>query len=269
MTLVALVLTVFINSNVVATEQVFTFGIVPQQSASKLARLWGPIFEHISNETGLKIRFTTAPDIPEFEKRLASGEYDLAYMNPYHYTVFSKKPGYKAFSKARDKSIKGIIVVSKDSNIISLKQLNNIPIAFPAPASFAATILTQSGLVKNNIQFTPKYVSSHDSVYRTVARGIFLAGGGVVRTFKNMDPEIRHQLNILWTSEGFTPHALAAHPRLTQSTVLKIQRALINMDKSVMGMMLLNTIRIEGFESAKDNDWDDVRALKIHRQVKQ
>ncbi len=41
--------------------QTFTFGIVPQQAASKLARL----------------QFKTAPNIPEFEHCLANGEYDI------------------------------------------------------------------------------------------------------------------------------------------------------------------------------------------------
>jgi phosphonate transport system substrate-binding protein len=67
-----------------------SFGVVPQQSATELAKAWIPLFNVLSESAGLGLRFATAPSIPIFEQRLAAGEYDLAYMNPYHYTVFSQ-----------------------------------------------------------------------------------------------------------------------------------------------------------------------------------
>lgn len=244
-------------------EYSLNFGIVPQQSATKLAKLWGPIFNHIEKETNIKIHFETAPNIPIFEKRLAAGKYDLAYMNPYHYVVFSETSGYEALVKASNKRIKGIIVVHQTSKIKNLNNLNYSELAFPAPAAFAASILTRSALTQKGVLFTAKYVSSHDSVYRAVAKGIYPAGGGVIRTFNNTSPEIRKQLKIMWTSKGFTPHAIAAHPRVNKSEIKKIQRALINMKHSVVGKALLNNIKIKGFAVGFDQDWNDVRALNI------
>ncbi|CRI63664.1 hypothetical protein THIOKS11410013 [Thiocapsa sp. KS1] len=54
-----------------------TFGVVPQQAASKLARLWSPILDDLGARTGVRIGFRTAPDTPTFERRLAAGDYDL------------------------------------------------------------------------------------------------------------------------------------------------------------------------------------------------
>lgn len=245
------------------TAESLTFAVVPQQSASKLTKLWGPIVEQLRQESGINIRFVTAPDIPTFEKRLTAGEYDIAYMNPYHYIVFKQTVGYQALAKARDKKIKGILVVAKNSNINKLSDLDNNTLAFPAPAAFAASILTQSDLTAQQVNFTPAYVSSHDSVYRTVAKGIFPAGGGVVRTFKNIDPEIRSQLRILWTTDGYTPHAIATHPRVKADDRAKLQKALIEMNQQVVGLKLLDNINITGFENAQDSDWNDIRALKL------
>lgn len=242
-----------------------TFGIVPQQSASKLAQLWGPIINEINKQSGLNIHFATAPNIPIFEARLAAGEYDIAYMNPYHYTVFHQKSGYQALAKARDKRIKGIIVVAKDSKVNSLLELKNSTLAFPAPAAFAATILTQADLSAQHVNFTPKYVSSHDSVYRSVAKGIYPAGGGIVRTFRNIDENIRKQLKILWTTNGYTPHAIATHPRIPPEMAKKIQRILIKMGEQTKGKQLLHSIKIKSFEEAINSDWDDVRKLKLNQ----
>ena len=246
-----------------ADTKPLTFGIVPQQSAAKLARLWGPITQYLSEQTGRKIVFKTAPNIPTFEKRVLAGEYDLAYMNPYHFTVFNQKPGYRAVARQANKLIKGIIVVRKDSALSGLSELQGERLAFPAPAAFAASVLPRAELTQQGVAFEPKYVSSHDSVYRNVAKGLFPAGGGIQRTLNNVAPDVREQLRILWTTSGYTPHAIAVHPGMDQSTLKAVQDALLAMNESEKGRQLLASIKFKGIEAATDKDWDDVRALNI------
>jgi len=246
------------------TRVVYTFGIVPQQSASKLARLWIPILKRISAETGFELNFKTAPSIPEFERRLADGEYDIAYMNPYHYTVFHDAPGYKAFAKQKDKMISGILITRKDSPIKTPAELKHKVLAFPAPAAFAASVLPRSYLKKAGIDFTPKYVSSHDSVYLGVAAGLYPAGGGIKRTFNNIDKTLQDQLRILWETEKFTPHAFAVHPRVEQEHIKVIAKVMFALEQDNQGKKLLSSINFKGIVPAKDSDWDDVRMLDIN-----
>lgn len=243
--------------------ETISFGIVPQQSAKKLAKLWTPINEYLSSKSGLKIQFETAQDIPTFEKRVLAGEYDLAYMNPYHYTVFNQKPGYEAIIKQKGKRIKGIVVVPKESAITSLNELNGKTLSFPSPAAFAASVLPRAKMAADGINITPQYVSSHDSVYLTVSRGLFPAGGGVVRTFNNTDPRVKDNLKILWTTPGYTPHAFAVHPRLSAEVKDKLQKALLSLNGNPEGQALLKTINFKGMAVAENGDWDDVRSLKI------
>lgn len=240
-----------------------TFGVVPQQSAGKLARLWTPVFENLSAATGYRIEFRTAPDIPEFERRLARGEYDLAYMNPYHYTTFHKQPGYEAFAKAKDKKLKGIVVVREDSTYKEMDQLAGQTLAFPSPAAFAASIVTRSYLQNQSIPILAEYVSSHDSVYLGVAKGLYPAGGGVMRTFNNVEEDIRDQLRILWVSPGYTPHAFAAHPRLDKTVVDTIRDAMLRLDETSGGRALLGNLKLKGIISAEDEEWGDIRALNL------
>ncbi len=259
--LVLFVMVFALCSNVSAKE--YTFGIVPQQSAKKLAQKWGPILNWLSEKAGVDIKFATARDIPTFEKRLAAGEYDFAYMNPYHFTVFNRSPGYVALARQANKSIQGILVVHKDSDLSTLSDLQNTTLAFPSPAAFAASLLPQAELKKNNIVYKPRYVSSHDSVYLNVAKGLAPAGGGVMRTFKNTDPAVRAQLRIFWKTSKYTPHAIASHPDVPVVDRRKVQNALIAMGKSEVGAELLRSIRFEGLQIADDDLWDDVRALNL------
>ena len=53
---------------------------------------------------------------------------------------------------------------------------------------------------------------------------------------------------------------------LTDPTVAKhLQQALIQMEYSEAGSQMLQGIRIQGWEAANDQDWDDVRGLQIQK----
>ena len=243
-------------------------GIVPQQAPSKLLESWQPVLSILQQRTGERLVFRTAPDIPTFEQRLAAGEYDFAYMNPYHFTVFNRgDQGYQALVKAEDKLIQGILVVRKDSPLQTLAELEGATLAFPAPAAFAASVLPRAHLKAQGIDFEAQYVSSHDSVYKAVAKGLFPAGGGVVRTFEATDPAVREQLRVLWTTPGYTPHAIAVHPRVAPAVAEAVRQALVAMNEDEAGRAALEGLKVKGFEAARNADWDDVRALNIETNL--
>ena len=240
-----------------------SFGVVPQQAAARLASLWAPILDQVGERAGVTIRFATAPDIPTFERRLAAGQYDLAYMNPYHYTVFHEQPGYVAFAKQRNQRIRGILVTRKDAGIDDIAALAGQTLAFPAPAAFAASVLPRAALHRSGIDVEPRYVRSHDSVYLAVAQGLYPAGGGIERTFNNTDPRVRERLRILWRTDAYTPHAFAAHPRLDPALVARVRDVMLAMSDDPEGRALLAAIGFDGIDAAEDAEWNDVRALGI------
>jgi phosphonate transport system substrate-binding protein len=242
--------------------QVYKFGIVPQSSGSKLAQLWTPILSYLQEKSGVELEFATTRNIPTFEKRLQESKYDFAYMNPFQYTQVHTAPGYNAFANAKDKRLQGIIVVQKTSSYHELKDLAGLELAFPSNA-FAANLVPRAIFNNLGISISPKYVSSHDSVYRNVAKGRYPAGGGVMRTYDNTAKDIHDELRILWTSDGFTPHAFAALPRVPADVVSRLQQAMLQMDKDPRGQALLKAIQLKGIETAQDRDWDDVRKLDI------
>lgn len=85
--------------------------------------------------------------------------------------------------------------------------------AFASPMTVAATVARWAfGRAQSACQ--PALGMSIESVYRAVAKGLFPAGGGEMRTFKSLDPEIRDQLKIIWQGEPLPPLAFAAHPRV-------------------------------------------------------
>lgn len=243
-----------------ASDTLF-FGVVPQQAASRLAKIWVPFIDELSAQTDLKISFATMKDIPAFEKCLAQGDYDISYMNPYHYTVFSKQSGYQAIAHQADKKLKGIIVVRNDDAAESLSDLDSRKIAFPSPAAFGASVIPRAEMKAKDIAFDPFYVKSHDSVYKSVAAGIFTAGGGVRRTFNSIPFELRDQLRVVYTTEGYTPHAFAVNPKMSAAKAQAIALAMERMSEDRPD--LLKAIGMSGIQTASDAAWDDVRGLNL------
>jgi phosphonate transport system substrate-binding protein len=258
-----LVFCLLVLSGTALAERVYTFGIVPQQSSATLIKTWGPVLQWLSVRAGVKLAFATGTDIGAFEQQVAVGTYDFAYMNPYHFTVYNQSPGYHALARAKGETITGILVVHKDSPIGTLQDLSNATLVFPAPAAFAASLLVQAELRRNGVQFKPKFVHSHNSVYMNVAQKLFPAGGGVPRTFGLLDPQYRDNLRVLWQSQPYTTHAIAYGPATPASVVKRVREAMAAMSRDPEGLVLLKEIGFNGFETAKDADWDDIRRLGI------
>ncbi|WP_240334980.1 phosphate/phosphite/phosphonate ABC transporter substrate-binding protein [Vibrio sp. LB10LO1] len=238
------------------------FGVVPQQSAAKLAEQWQPLLDRWGELAGVELKFATARDIPTFEKRLAAGEYDVAYMNPYHFTLVNQTPGYAAIAHAKDKKITGILVTKADWKG-DLQDLQQQTIAFPAPRAFAASIINQSELTQKGIVFDTKYVGSHDSVYLGVAKGLYQAGGGVSRTFHSLNESVRNQLKILYKTAPYTPHAIAVSHSVVTETREALQNSIETLNRDAKAQVSFHLLNIKGFQHAEDKDWNDVVQLGI------
>ena len=169
----------------------------------------------------------------------------------------------------QDKKIQGIIVAFKDSKIDKLEDLSSQTIAFPAPASFAATLIPKASLAQQHISFKSEYVDSHDEVYRNIVAGRFVAGGGIMRTFNALPDYFREQLKIIWTSQGYTPHAIATHPRVNDDIRQKLLAGFLAVAKSEKASELLIPLLMKGFTAAEDKDWNDVRSLNIQLMLGQ
>lgn len=237
-----------------------SLGIVPQQSPSKLSTTWLQITEYLSKETGIKVVFRTEKSIPTFEEKLYSGEYDVAYMNPYHFIIANNLQKYEAF--LRDKNDIVGILVSKDNIIFDEKDLKNKTFLFPAPNAFAATLLIKYELKKKyniNLDTDAKvlYVNSHDSVYKGVFRDIGDFGGGINRTYtdfiKNSENE---KMKIIYETDSYPSHPFAFHPRVDKKTVEKLEKAFLNMPEN-----LKELLSIKEFKLTNSSEYDVIKDI--------
>ncbi len=241
----------------------YSFAIAPQQSRDEIMHRWGPIVDYIKHATGLDLELTTGKDIPSYQDDVKNGAFDFAFVNSYHYTLAHESAGYNAYARQQGAKTVGIIVVKKDSPIQSVADLNGLTMAFPAPTAIAGTILQMSYLKTKSIEVRPTYVTTLDNVYSAVARGLYPAGGGEMRTFESMDSTMRNDLRIVWTAEPMPPHPFFAHPRVPKEIVAKVQKAMIDLGTTQEGKHLLRAVRFQGIEATSDADYDEVRSLHL------
>ena len=261
----AVFLAVFLGLSAASAQDggALRFGVVPQGPPAEILAAWQPIAAALERDLGRPVEAVTTPDIPTFEACVHMGLYDIVYLNPYHYVVFSQTTGYRAVAHRADARLKGLIIVNQDSAVTSLAQLEGERIAFPSQAAFAASILVRAELRAAGIDYTPVYTRSHESGYLAVARDLLVAAGGVNRTFgiftaNNPDYGI---LRVIHQPDGYTPHPIAVAPRLNEQTVAQITQTLSGLHYTDPEALTL--LAIGRFQSPQEGAYDDVRALAI------
>lgn len=256
-----LILNSFFLSSLYA--KVLVFGVVPQQGPMDMIKDWQPVITYLENATGEKIVLKVERSIPEFEKVLYSGGYDIAYMNPYHYVVAHKRQGYEAMVRD-EKNIVGILVARKNSGLNDVSSLKGKQFLFPAPDAFAATLLTKYELLKKygidvNKEKKYRYVNSHDSVYKGVARNIGDVGGGIERTFNNLeDKETKETLMILYKTKAYPSHPFAFHPSMSEKQKMKMTKAIIEIPE-----YFVNVLSMKRLKEIDDSEFDSVRDIAV------
>ena len=241
-------------------------GIVPQFETGRLYAVWRPITQALSRQTGYGFSLAGSPSIAAFERAFMKGEYDIAYMNPYHYIVAARTQGYIPIVRDVGRSLTGVLVVAKDSGISGVAQLMGKTIAFPSPNALGASLQMRQELHDLfDLSFFPKYVKTHDSVYLNVILGETAAGGGVQKTLDRQPSHYREKLTVIHATRPVAPHPVVVHPRIAPEVRRRIQQALLAMGQTPEGIKMLSGIPIRKIGIAVPEDYAPLREMKLER----
>ena len=255
-----------ISDTETSSNSIYSFGIVPQFDSKQIHDIWRPILKELEQRTGQKFRIRGAANIPAFEKEFNSGEFDFAYMNPYHAVNAYQSQGYTPLVRDVGRALYGILVVRKDSPINEPTQLAGKTVAFPAPKALGATLLIRAELLDDyNTRVKPIFVNTHDSVYLNVVLGQTVAGGAVQKTLSRQPAAIQNQIRILHKTRKVMPHPIAAHPRVTKAIQQKVRDALLAMGEEENGRKLLAKIPMKKIGTASLKDYEELKKMGLER----
>lgn len=247
-------------------EEAYEFGVLPQVATAKVAEQWVPFLDRLSEMSGVKLKFVTAPTISDFGTRAAAGSYAFYYHNTLAYVQQDDK--YVAFAREVGARTKGVLVVAKDSRLSKLSDLKDATIAIPSAGSFGAAVLPLFAIQQEgrlDLQKDVKVVvaGSHEAGYQAVLQGKAVASGGLTRTFELLPEADRAKLKIFYTTKDYSPLPFAARKDVPADVVAKVQKALVAFGKDPANAPILEALNMKkGFEAAKPSDWDDVRKAR-------
>jgi phosphonate transport system substrate-binding protein len=257
---------VLLSPALTRAQDSYLVGVVPQFEARRLHQIWQPILDYLQQETGASFRLIGAPTIPAFEKEFAQGNFDFAYMNPYHLIMANNAQGYQPLVRDVGRQLYGVLVVSKQSGITRVQELEGKKIAFPAPNALGASLMMRQELVDDfGLNFTPRYVKTHDSVYLNVLLSETAAGGGVQKTLNQQKPQIRDNLTVIHQTRKVAPHPFASHPRVPPEVVEQVVKAFLKLGQSKDGKAMLAAIPMKQPGRARLADYANLEAMGLDR----
>jgi phosphonate transport system substrate-binding protein len=249
-----------------AQDILYNFGVVPQFEQRKLFKIWRPILDELEQQTQLGFKLVGSPKIPVFEQMYFEGDYDFAYMNPYHMLKANDSQGYLPLVRDGSRKLKGILVVSKDSPVQNIQGIAGKRIAFPAPNALGASLLMRAELAQlHGISIIPHYVKTHSSVYLHVILGLTSAGGGITTTLNAQKPELREKLRVIYETRSINPHPISVHPRVPLAHRKRVRQALLEMAETEKGASLLAKIPIRKMVTATMADYSPINSWGLER----
>ncbi len=242
------------------------FGVIPQYSPQESARQWQPLLDHVSAATGIPLRFATASRISPFHDRVLAGDYDFVFLNSLMYREAHERLGYRALARAST-TARGALVV-RQTGPRRLGDLADKALAFPAPTALA-TVLIRADLKAAGVPYHYGYLGSHESVYRAVVAGEYVAGAGVDRTLDQLPSAMRRQLRVLHLTDPFVSHVIAVHPRVPPVEAARLQQALLSAHTSEVSRPLLKPLGFDRLVAVSERDLDAVRRLAYPNPTRQ
>ena len=251
------------------TDQVpeYHFAVHPLHNPTRLFEVFNPLVEYLNkNIPEAHFVLEASRDYATFNNKLKNETIDFALPNPYQ-TLIAIQHHYKVIAKmGDDENFKGIILVRKDSNIKTPKDLKGKIISYPAPTALAATMLPQYYLQTHGLNINKdvqnKYVGSQESSIMNVFLGTTIAGATWPPPWKAItdeNPEIKKQLKIIWQTQSLPNNSIVVKETVPEALVDKVKNLLITLNQNKEGKQILQTMYLSKFETANNHTYDSVQ----------
>ncbi len=248
-------------------------GIFPRRNATITIKLFKPMAQYIGKQLGQKIKLVTSKNFETFWLGIENRQYDIVHYNQYHYVVSHSGQGYQVILKNNEfgkSTIAGSLIVRVDSGINTVKDLKGKKIVFgggpKAMQSYIVTtfLLRNAGL--NAGDYTEGFAKNPpNAIFSSYYKQSDAAGAGdkvlnLSMVKKRIDV---NQLKYLVHGEQLPHLPWAVNRDMNPELKLKIQTIMSNLSQSNDGKNILKNAHLTGIEIAKDNEYDQHRAI-IH-----
>lgn len=244
--------------------------VTPRLSAVELNKMYGPLVEYLSRETGEKVTLVVPKDFEVFKQLMVSGEVDLAFPNPLIYVQMRKQIAIEPLALAAEPKggtrIRGVIIARTDSGIKNLKDLTGKRLIFVDKDSaagyvFQMLLLSKAGMDPSRDFTRLPFSKTQDNVTRAVFSRIADAGGIREDDLEKMRDKVDlSQIQIVAYTDYFPNFPFVACPRMPKDAAKRVREALLKLPPGgPQSASVLGAAKLTGFTSVADKDYDKLR----------
>lgn len=251
----------FINKNV------YVLGIYAGDNPNRTFEMYEPMVDYINAhlKSG-ELRIETSRNLPSFNEKLFSGQFDFSLANPYA-VVTSTKKGYRIFGKMGDDDIfKGLIIIRKDSPIKSISDLSGKVISYPDSTALAAAIMPQWYFHKHGLNIDKEIKNNYVGSQESSIMNVYLKKSDAACTwpppwnnFIKKRPEMAEELMVKWETPSLVNNGLVVRNNIPKNVVKEVGDILFSLHTNEAGKIILRAQGISRFEKADDKTYEPVR----------
>ena len=246
-------------------------GVFPRRNTKTTYRMFWPMAAFLSAELGREVRLQTEKNFKTFWEKVKNKEYDLVHFNQYHYVVAHEHYGYNAIlmnEEQRQSTISGSIIVRKDSDINSVKDLEGKTIMFGGGPRAMQSYIVARWLLEQEGLTPDKYITQFarnppNAIISTYNQQADAAGSGdAVLGMRVVEKAIdTSELKFLVKSQPSAHLPWATSDTLSTELSEKIQSILSALQTDSFGRHVLKRAELTGLLTAVDSDYDPARKI--------
>lgn len=242
-------------------QDALILGILPFMSPVTLFERFSALRDQLSETLGEPVIIETAKSFDEFISRTLEGRYAVVYTAPHLVPPAIDTGNYEVIA-APSIPVAGHFMVPTGSSYTSLSQLAGKRFSHP-PISAFVTLIGQSHLKTNGLSGDkrPIYVTlqSHNSAYRATLAGD--ADAAIIGTY-SLEKAIQDGMREIARTATYPATAiLASTTRLVALQRQRVTQAIINLNQTEKGKIILKAIEFPGFRPASSADYEVLRPL--------
>jgi phosphonate transport system substrate-binding protein len=244
-----------------SAETPLVFGVFPNLTAMQIIETYRPLAKVIEKQLGRRVLVYSARDFSSFVARTRAGEYDIVLTAPHLAWLAQQEAGYRPLLKYAQ-PVRGLLVVRSDSPFHTMKALRGRTIATADPIAVVVLALQAEMAAKGlrrGIDYRTTDSGTHTNAAMQVSLGRADAAMLGLHPYKLMPSELSRQLRVLAETPSLSSLMYLTHPRLHETEVREIRKALLGFAASPEGQAFMQR---GGYGRFADVDGKELRAFR-------
>jgi len=255
------------------SNEILRIGILPDEGEKTLRKRYMPLFDFLSQETGLPYELVIPNSYEELVRIFGEGQIDLAYFGGATFVrVYSEYGAVPLAMRDVDSRFASTLVVA-DECFKNLEELQGKRFGFGSELSTSGHLMPRYFLQVERSVNPEKYFSSiqysgkHDRTAYWVRDGKVDAGFVNSEIMRGMLADGRLQpgdIRTIWTTPPYADYVWAVHPQVHPVDREKLQRAFLQLSvDNPQHEVILSNLSATGFYPASITDFSKLQQIMI------